>query len=133
MFLKIQLESDAEEPGPANTVAEEVPQLLVPRLVGALVQEALERPAQHLSEILHPAEEDVTPDRIVVLLDEMAHEPGQRALADATLAADETDAHTAPRAGANHAAYALDLRAPSDEELDRRGLSGPEWARIRGS
>ena len=108
----------------------EITQLLMPRPVGALVQQTLEGPAEHLSEILHPAQEDVTADRIVLLLDQMADEPGQRALADAALTADETDADTAPRAGANHAAHPLYFRVPSDEELDRRRLSGPEGTRL---
>ena len=127
---QIQLERDAEEADLSDPVAEERLQLPMPRLVDALVQEALVRAAQRVAQVVHAPQEDVASDRIVLPLGQMAHEPGQRALADAPLAADEADAQPPLRAAADHAAQPLDLGASPDEISDRRRLSGSERTRF---
>ena len=125
-ILKVQFKRNSQEACLPNTIAEEFHQLTMPGSVDALFQETVEGAAQHLPEILNASKQDVAPDRVVVPLDQMANEGGERALADPALAADEADTEAASCTTTNHAAQALDFGVPANEELDRHRLPRPE-------
>ncbi len=100
----------------------------MPGSVDALLQETVEGPPQHLSQILDSAQEDVTAHGVLIALDQPANKGGNGALADAALAAHEADPEAAPSAAADHAAQPLDLLRSADEELGRYALSRSERA-----
>ena len=125
-ILKVQFKRNSQEARLPDTIAEELHQLTMPGSVDALFQEMVEGAAQHLSEILNASKQDVAPDRVVVPLDQMANEGGERTLADPALAADEADTEATSCTTTNHAAQALDFGVPANEEFDRHRLPRSE-------
>ena len=125
-ILKVQFKRNPQETRLPDAGAEEFHQLTMPGSVDALFQETVEGAAQHLSEILNASKQDMAPDRVVVPLDQMANEGGERALADTTLATDEADTEAASCTTTNHAAQAFDFGVPTNEEFDRYRLPRPE-------
>ena len=99
----------------------------MPRLIHAVLQQAVERPPQHFFQVAHPAQKNVAAGNLAFPLGKKAHEMGQGTLADAPLSADKADLEMTLRAGFHHAVKAGNLTVASDKELDGYGLSRPEW------
>ena len=125
---QVQFERDAEQAHFSDAIAEKTFNGLVPGLVHAILQQTVERPPQHLLQFMHPAEKDVTPQGLALMLGKHAHEVGQGTLANPPLTADKPDFEIPPHTGLYHAVQALNLLATTDKELNRDGLARSERA-----
>lgn len=122
-----QLEGGPEDADAANTVAQRIAHLLVPRAFDAVLQQAVEDPLQHPLQGLHAAQVDVTADHSVMAFGDPPNKSRQGTLANAALPADKAHPGPAVPRGSHQAADMLDFAAAPHKVLDWNRRSGSKW------
>src|SRR5207247_1734145 len=93
---------------------------------------AIERPPDHVRDVLGPAQEYVRGGHRILSLRKVADEGYERALTYSALSGDETDLELASDRGAYHAPEPLDLGNSPDEQFDRHRHARVKRARLGG-
>ena len=103
----------------------------MPRLVHALLQDAIEGPSEHFLQIVDTAKKYMATCDFACLLGKVTYERDQGTLPNTTFAADKSYFEIALSAGFDHTVQTLDFFDAADEEINGDGLSRSERARLR--